>query len=353
MKNWKRATLIVAMAAMLLLVSLPVVGAQGYDNVRFLRVLVAMIVDGDLTIGDDLTVVDDAEIGDTLDVNGDIDLDGDGFDVNVTSGFSIDADAASNINVAGAGIDLTLESEAGSIVIKGDEAAATAITLDANDAAGTGVTIAVGSTGGLNIGGGLTNIGAGTFSTANGDNDLGVDGDLEVNGATDLDGALSVAGTITVSSGLVGSLNTESVMFPTVLSVPITYTAAAGGTGTVATVADGEIWIVHRVFVNVTEDFAATGDDATLVIGDGNDADGFLVLADAELQAADTEGTGFAAGWQGMAAATIGAYLDGLNGFIYAPSGAAETIDWAVDEGDGETLSAGAATIYVVYTRIQ
>ena len=110
--------------------------------------------------------------------------------------------------------------------------------------------------------------------------------------------------------------------------------------GAVATIGDGEVWIVHDVFVNITNDFDCTGDDATLIVGDGNDADGFVVLADAELQAADTEATGFAAGWQGLIAATQGVYIDeaaGANSFIYAPSGAAETIDYLVSEASGDT----------------
>jgi hypothetical protein len=152
-------------------------------------------------------------------------------------------------------------------------------------------------------------------------------------------------------------VDTENVgVLPSIVSTAITYTAAAGGTGAVATIADGEIWFVHAVFVNVTTDFDCTGDDATLVVGDGSDADGFVTLADAELQVADTEQTGSPAGWQGLVAATMGVYLDGAVSsapHIYAPSGAAETIDWLVDEGSGETITAGAATIYVVYTRVQ
>jgi hypothetical protein len=151
-------------------------------------------------------------------------------------------------------------------------------------------------------------------------------------------------------------ISTENRMLPSIVSTAITYTAAAGGSGTVATITDGEVWFVHDVFVNVTTDFDCTGDDATLVIGDGNDANGFTDLADAELQAADTEGTGFAAGWQGLIPATQGVYIDeaaGANTFIYAPSGADETIDYLIDEASGESLTAGAATIYVVYTRVQ
>jgi hypothetical protein len=127
-----------------------------------------------------LDVEGDVDVGDTLNVDGDIDLDGDGFDVNITAGFSIDGDAASNININTG--DLTIENEDKSIIIKGDEAAADAIYLDANDAAGTGVSIVTGASAGLSIDGGLTDIGGGTYTVADGDNDLGVEGDIETNG---------------------------------------------------------------------------------------------------------------------------------------------------------------------------
>lgn len=149
-------------------------------------------------------------------------------------------------------------------------------------------------------------------------------------------------------------LGTEHIMFPCVVSKSITWTAAAGGNGTVAIVAAGETWIVHSVLANVTTDFACTGDDVTLDVGDASDADGFLDLADAELQKADTEGTGFSAGWQGMAAGTIGAYLDGIDsGFVYAASTVPITLTYLIDETSGETITTGAATFYVTYTRIE
>lgn len=49
--------------------------------------------------------------------------------IDTASGVSIDAAAASNFTVAGAGIDLTLDSGAGRVIINGEEAAANAITL--------------------------------------------------------------------------------------------------------------------------------------------------------------------------------------------------------------------------------
>jgi hypothetical protein len=44
----------------------------------------------------------------------------------------------------------------------------------------------------------MVDIGAGSYATADGDNDLGVAGDLEVDGATDLDGVVSAAGDVTL-----------------------------------------------------------------------------------------------------------------------------------------------------------
>ncbi len=155
-------------------------------------------------------------------------------------------------------------------------------------------------------------------------------------------------------TGIKGAQDLENIMFPTVVSTAITYTAAAGGTGTVATIADGEVWIVHDIFVNVTTNWDATGDDVLLHIGDGGDEDGLCDLDDGELQTTDVEVTGGAAGWQCFGGAdTIGAYIASGRAHIYAPSGAAETIDYLIDETSGETITAGAATIYVVYTRIQ
>jgi hypothetical protein len=119
------------------------------------------------------------------------------------------------------------------------------------------------------------------------------------------------------------------------------------------TIGDGEIWIVHEVYINVTTNFDATGDDATVHIGDGSDEDGLCDLDDGELQTTDVEVTGSAAGWQCFGSTdVIGAYIASGRGFIYAPSGAAETID-AVIAATGDDLSAGAATAYIVYTRIQ
>lgn len=225
-------------------------------------------------------------------------------------------------------------------------------------------------------------------------NDMEIQGDLDVAGTSELDGGVSVddvftvadatgnigtTGTLNVSPGastlaavtitdtlgvtelstLTGGastpINVENFGLPTVLSVPITYTAAAGGTGVVATIPDGEIWYVHSVWIRVTESFDCTGDDATLDIGDGGNVDGFLDLADANLQSDyDSWVTGAPLGISSFKNdGNAGGLGDYAGGFWYLPSGADETIDWILDETSGETFTAGAATIYVFYTRIQ
>lgn len=144
-------------------------------------------VTGDLTVGTlvtettDMNLTGDLTVADTIDVNGDIDLDGDGFDVNITAGASIDTDGATNLS-ASAG-DITVDAEAGSLTLIGSEAAADSISIDANDTVTSGVTIVVGSVSGLSIDGGLTDIGGGTYSSADGDNDVGIAADLEVLGS--------------------------------------------------------------------------------------------------------------------------------------------------------------------------
>jgi len=156
-------------------------------------------ISGDLTITGTMTA-EDAVITDTLDVDGDIDLDGDGFDVDITAGFSIDGDLVSNISTAAG--DLTLEAETGSVIIKGDEEVADAILLNAATTVTQGIDINVGSVYGLSIDGGLTDFGTGTYATADGDNDVGIDGDLEVNGVADFDSTSDFQGLATFQLGL-------------------------------------------------------------------------------------------------------------------------------------------------------
>jgi len=92
---------------------------------------------------------EDFTVGGSMDVS---------FDT--TGGISFDADLASNFSVSGAGIDLSLQSAAGRVVVEGGEAAADAVYLNATNAAG-GVQIDAGTAGAgtldVNVGsGGIT-----------------------------------------------------------------------------------------------------------------------------------------------------------------------------------------------------
>jgi hypothetical protein len=161
---------------------------------------------------------------------------------------------------------------------------------------------------------------------------------------------LVVGGDVTLGDGIITqSQDTENVgQLPTWLSIPVTYTNK-----TLATIGASEVWIVHDVIMNVTTNYDCTVDDCDVDIGDGNDADGFLNLADADLQAADVGGpTGFPAGWQGFLADEKGVYFDEAtseahHNMIYV---ATDTIDFVVG---GTDPAAGAGTVYIWYTRLQ
>lgn len=154
---------------------------------------------------------------------------------------------------------------------------------------------------------------------------------------------LDASGTPVASISNAGALSVGS------LSAVSSAAIITSTNGALWTVPASQTWVVHRVICNITTNFDCTGDDCALKIGDGNDDDGFLVLADAELQAADTEGTGFAAGWQGLVAATVGAYLDPEGSYVYA---ATDTIDVDIrDASAGTNPTAGAGTCYLDYTR--
>jgi hypothetical protein len=153
----------------------------------------------------DAYVAGDFEVDAALDVDGTVDVDGSTVDIDLTAGFSIDGDTASNISLSAQ--DLTIEAETGSIIIKADEAAADGLLLDLDEAAGTGLDIDVGATNGVSIDGGMLDVGTCTAGTASGDNDaciagvLEVDGELELDGALDADSTSDFADTATFSKG--------------------------------------------------------------------------------------------------------------------------------------------------------
>lgn len=76
----------------------------------------------------------------------DVDAGTGGITIDSTGALSLDAAAASNVTVTGAGLDLTLSSVGGSVAIASDEAVASAINLTASNAAG-GIQVSAGTNG--------------------------------------------------------------------------------------------------------------------------------------------------------------------------------------------------------------
>ncbi len=104
-----------------------------------------------------------------------------------TGGITMTSTTASSFGTTGAGIDLTLDSAAGSVVIDGGEAIATAVSITASDAAG-GIDVNAG-TGGVDVDT------TGALSL-----DAGAASNLTVTGAFDLSLA-STAGSINITAG--------------------------------------------------------------------------------------------------------------------------------------------------------
>lgn len=87
-------------------------------------------VGGSINVSGSQAAIDAVNI-DASDAAGGIDIDAGtgGITIDTTGAYSIDGAAASNVSVAGAGIDLTLASAAGRVVVNGEEAAADAVRI--------------------------------------------------------------------------------------------------------------------------------------------------------------------------------------------------------------------------------
>jgi hypothetical protein len=140
------------------------------------------------------------------DAAGGIDIDaGTGsIDINTTGAFSIDGAAASNVTTTGAGIDLTLSSSLGSVIVTASEAAVNAVQITASDVAG-GLDLNAGT-------GGVTLDTTGAFSI-----DGAASSNITLTGAFDLT-VDSSAGSVIVNGG-------EAVLD----AIQLTTTNAAGG----------------------------------------------------------------------------------------------------------------------------
>jgi len=171
-----------------------------------------------------------------------------GIAVDTTGAFSIDGAAASNVTVTGAGIDLTLASVLGSVLVSSTEDAALAIMLHANGGVsetirlradqGTGVASIdiLSDVGGISLTSGLASADAINLAASAGGVDI--DGALQVNIASSQAAATAVqitasngAGGVTITTGSTGLAVTGATVITGDLSCSgnLSITGAAKG----------------------------------------------------------------------------------------------------------------------------
>lgn len=103
----------------------------------------------------------------------------------------------------------------------------------------------------VQLDGGLTDIGGGTYANADGDNDLGIDGDLEVNSNAYVDTDLTIDDTLNIDdtdSALTGA----QTITPTYSYLQVSPTAVLTVTLGVPTACDGDLFIIHNLVTTST-----------------------------------------------------------------------------------------------------
>lgn len=223
-----------------------------------------------------------------------------GIIVDTTGAISLDAAAASNYSVSGAGIDLTLLSAAGRVIIDGGEAAVNAVTIGATDAAG-GIDINAG-TGGITIDSGdaisidavaasnITTTGAGidlTLSSVGGS--LVLDADEASATAIGIT-ASDAAGGITLTAGTGGIIMSSG---GNVQIAPVTASVAG-----VSTTANGRVFKCtftgQTTASGATEDFTITnsasgaGDGIFVTVANAGSNDAKMTLERVNVETAGT-----------------------------------------------------------------
>jgi hypothetical protein len=179
-----------------------------------------------------------------LDVDTLIDFDGSTLDAVASGAISLDAGAASNFSVSGAGIDLTLASAAGRVVMDGGEAAADAVVITASNAAG-GIDIDAGATSGtvaINSGGSTTITSAG-INLAGGASEI----DLTTTGAVDINSAAGTwdsSSTLDFEAATSGSFN--------VTTGTLTLSTTTSGDLTLSTTTAGDILLSGAAEIDIS-----------------------------------------------------------------------------------------------------
>jgi hypothetical protein len=319
--------------------------------------LTNLVLSGDLTVSDDIVISDALTVSGATALNGGLTMDTNKFIVANTSGNTAIAGTLSvaalatftdNVLVDGGANEiqlrvqgyttptkelLLLESSDATDVFAVKEAPAASSGGDLVDLTDT-FAIANGSDAMIGIDVNLT----GANHTGSGNTLVGIDLDLTTADPHATESAIEISDT-DWDYGIFSAVDQENYFFPSISSSTITTDTTdmflAGAT---------EIWFIHSFYCNFTTSFDCTGDNCTLIIGDGSDTDGLAVYTDGEMQSGDTEMTGAPAGWQGFGSTdTRGAYLAEGLGFVYTNDG--------IDADFGGTgVQNGSATCYLVYT---
>ena len=306
----------------------------------------------------------------------DIDCGTGGITIDSTGAFSIDGAAASNVTTTGAGVDLTLSSALGSVLVRSTEDAALAIRLHANG--GTSETIQLHSDQGTGVGsinllsdvGGITLTATGLASadainleaTAGG---IDMDAALQINIASSQNAAdairiISSAGGIDVDA--VGAAGEDINITNTGGSVVISATESAADSIVIQSTAGGIDILASGAAAGEDIDITATGSSVNItateatadaiVLNSSNAAGGIdLLTGGGEITISSSGNVTMAPGTDTQASPTATATINArvfkatFTGFTTASSGTqAFTIT-------NSTLGAGDAVILTVANR--
>ena len=163
----------------------------------------------------------------------DVDAGTGGIAIDSTGAVSIDAAAASNFAVSGAGIDLTLDSAAGQLILTGGEAAANAVRIQADDVAG-GIDVDAGTAGFIvdTTGGISLDSAAASNFTATGAFDITIQstaGSILLNAGEAVSDAINIDSTGGFDLDAALQINIDSSQAAAATSVRIVASAADGG----------------------------------------------------------------------------------------------------------------------------
>ncbi len=296
-------------------------GDTGTEDVRIMTSLkVASLIDSG-NIPATFTTLDSTGVV-VLNSSGTVSLDG--------TVISIDGTSSSNFGVSGAGVDLTLDSSAGQLILTGGEAAANAVRVEADNAAG-GIDVDAGT-------GGIAVDSTGAISI-----DAAAASNFTVTGAFDLT-LDSTLGAVNITSGQ--SANDSIVIESTIGGIDILASGAAAGEDIdiIATGSSVNISASEAVATAINIDATAGGIDVDAAgqinIATSQSANDSIVIT-SSAGGIDILAAGAAAGEDidliatGSSVNVSSTENAALAIYLHANGGTSETVDIHADQGTG------------------